>query len=908
MASQNAAHHNVTGQLSGAGIRQAFIDFFSQQKGHQVLPSASLVPSNPTVLLTPAGMLPFVPIFLGIEPAPTPPRVVSSQKCARVSGKASDLEAVGRTPRHHTFFEMLGNFSFGDYFKHDVIPWSWAFLTQQLKLSVARLWVSVYETDDEAYGIWRDVVGVPESRILRLGKKDNFWGPPGPTGPCGPCSEIYYDLSPQGDCNPLAHPEQLDGDDLVEVWNLVFMELFQDADGHQTPLEKKNVDTGMGLERIAMVVQGKQNTFETDLLYPILHQVAKAAKTAYKQNAATDVALKIVTDHVRCITFALADGITPSNEGRGYVIRMILRRAVRYGKQFLGFTDPFLYQFIAVVRDLYGDAYPELRQHYAHTVDVVKAEERKFLDTLEKGSRLLDEAIDQAKAAQKSQLSGDTVFKLYDTYGFPVELTTEIAAEHGLGVDHAGFEAAMAAQKTQARGARKNTAIVDSPVYTQILSAHGPTQFLGYDALSAPAKVIALLVDGVSVPEVSGTNTAFEAILDQTPFYAESGGQVGDHGTFSREDGHHGLTVVVNDTQKVGDLVVHHCLFDNGGTFRVGESLIAQVEPVARDKTVIHHTAAHLLQAALIKVLGDSVHQAGSSVRPDGTRFDFTFHRGVTAEELARVEYWMNAWIMQNIPGRVQQMPIAEAKSFGAIAMVGEKYAEVVRVVSYGQVSKELCGGTHVTQLGQIGMVKIVSEGAIAAGVRRIELVAGELAYKLFKQAESDLKKVADLLKAPSHEVPSRVEKLMAQLKEQQKALSALEEQQAMGQVKTLLAQATAQQGVLITQVQAPSAESLKLMAEQLSNQLKTVESGGLVLLGSVVADKVALVCAVSDGWQQRGIKAGDLIKQVAQRCGGGGGGRPNFAQAGGSNPAALAEAIAWAAQWVQTQPSGVNH
>ena len=899
MSSNVAVNHNLTGHLSGAAIRQAFIDFFSQQKSHQIYPSASLVPSNPTVLLTPAGMLPFVPIFMGIEPAPNPPRVVTSQKCARVSGKASDLDAVGCTPRHHTFFEMLGNFSFGDYFKQDIIPWSWEFLTQNLKLPTQRLWVSVFETDDEAYNIWRDVVGIPESRILRLGKADNFWGPPGPTGPCGPCSEIYYDLSPNGDCDPLKHPEQLEGDDFVEIWNLVFMEYFQDADGKQASLDKKNVDTGMGLERIAMVLQGKSNTFETDLLYPILHQVSKACGISYKYGDNTDVALKIVTDHCRCVAFALADGITPSNEGRGYVIRMILRRAVRFGKQYLGFNGPFLCQFLSTIRDLYGDAYPELRQYYQRTVDIVKAEESKFIDTLEKGSRHLEDTIAQAKANQQTQLDGETAFKLYDTYGFPIELTTEMAKESGMGIDADGFTTAMANQKQLARQGRKTATIVDDQVYSQILSAVGPTNFVGYEALTTEATVKALIVDGASVNEVSGTNTAFEAVLDTTPFYAESGGQVGDHGTFSREDGHHGLTVVVNDTQKVGDLFVHHCLFDNGGTVRVGESLIAQVEPVAREQAMIHHTAAHLLQSALIKILGDSIKQAGSSVRSDGTRFDFTFHRAVNSDELTQIEYWMNAWIMQNIPGAIQEIPIEQAKTDGAIAMAGEKYSDLVRVVSYGHVSKELCGGTHVTNLGQIGLVKITSESAIAAGVRRIELVAGMLAYKLFKQSEADLKLAADLLKAPTSEVAPRVEKLMAQLKEQQKAMQALETQQAMAQVKPLLEQAKQNNGVLITQVDVPSADALKLMAERLVEHLKSVDKGGLILLGANTSGKVALVCAVSDGWQKKGIKAGELIKQAAQRCGGGGGGRPNFAQAGGTNPSALAETMTWANDWV---------
>jgi alanyl-tRNA synthetase len=879
---------SVSGTLSGHAIRKLFVRYFEEKRGHKELPSASLVPTNPTVLLTPAGMLPFVPVFLGIEPPPTPPRIVTSQKCARVSGKASDLEYVGRTPRHHTFFEMLGNFSFGDYFKKEVIPWAWEFLTEDLKLPKERLWVSVYKTDFEARDIWRDVVGVPESRILFRDEKDNFWGPPGPTGPCGPCSEIYYDWGSLEDGDPQQDPDLLDTDRFMEIWNLVFMELFKDAEGNFTPLNKKNIDTGMGLERITMVVQGKQNTFETDLLYPIVNQVAKMAGIPYKHSEATDVALKIVADHIRMVTFSVADGITPSNEGRGYIIRMILRRAVRYGKKYLGFQQPFLYQLVTTVRDLYQDPYDALKTQYNHVVETVKLEEQRFLETLERGSRVLEEVMDELRASKKSVIPGEAVFKLYDTYGFPVELTADMAQEEGFTLDEPGFEAAMEAQRTRARSARKGEAIVEDQVYSRILETVGPSQFLGYETLSAEATVKALILNGESVDEVSGTNQPFEAILDQTPFYAESGGQIGDRGSFSREEGHHGLTVVVNDTVKVGELFVHKCLFDNGGSLRVGETLLAQVEPVARQRAVIHHTATHLLQSALKKVLGDGVTQAGSYVSPEGARFDFTFNRGLKPEEVQRVEYLINKWILENTPRHVEWLDLEAAKKAGAIAMFDEKYGDRVRVISFGETSKELCGGTHVDRLGEIGVVKILSESAIASGVRRIEMVAGEKAYKLFKQVESDLATSAALLKSPPREVPGKVEKLLEELKQRDKLIRELEEKLAGQEIQRLRDSVSAEYPVIIQQITGQSPDGLRLMAEKLGQFLPT----HLVLLATAHQEKAHFICSVSQDWVKHGLNAGEIVKKAATLCGGGGGGRPHFAQAGGKDPSQIATAL----------------
>jgi alanyl-tRNA synthetase len=880
----------LSGTFSGAAIREKFIRFFADKHGHRAVPSASLVPTNPTVLLTPAGMLPFVPIFLGIEQAPTPPRHVSCQKCARVSGKASDLANVGRTPRHHTFFEMLGNFSFGDYFKREAITWAWAFITEELKISRDKLWLTVYHEDEEARQLWRDVSGFPDSRIIGRGKKDNFWGPPGPTGPCGPCSEIFFDRGG----NPAGSPENdetlLDTDRFVEIWNLVFMELFQDETGKTTPLTHKNVDTGMGLERIAMVIQGKENTFETDLLYPLIDQTAKLCGIPYKQSDATDVALKIVADHARCLAMAISDGITPSNEGRGYVIRMLLRRAVRYGKKALGFQKPFLYQLIATIRNHYQDTYPELKARYGQIVETIQREEERFFETLERGSRRLEEALEQLRVQGGTVFSGEEAFKLYDTYGFPLELTVDIALEEGFTVDEAGFEIAMQAQKVQARGARGKggDAIVKDTVYGEILDRVGPTCFDGYETLSAEAKIVALLIEGQEVAEVSGVNQPFEAVLDSTPFYAESGGQVGDRGSFSREEGPHGVTVVVNDTIKVGELFVHQCLFDNGDRLRVGETLLAQVDPVSRQQSAIHHTATHLLQAALREVLGEGVTQAGSKVSPEGARFDFTFPRGLSTEELNRVEFLINYWVQQNLQRSALEMPIAEAKASGALLMAGEKYADEVRVISYGGVSSELCGGTHAQSLGEIALVKIVSESAIAAGIRRIELVAGAKAYKQFKMLEADLRELSSLLKTPIAEVPSKTGKLLDELKQREKAVQRLEEQAALGLVQSIQAQWNPEKPVLIERMNGLNADSLRTLAEKIARAV----GSHVILLATETEGKAAFVASVSPDWIEKGYQAGQLVKQAAQLCGGGGGGKPAFAQAGGKDASQISTAL----------------
>lgn len=898
--------------LSGHQIRQQFLDYFANLPGHNhaVKPSASLIPDNPTVMLTPAGMLPFVPIFLGIEPPPTPPRATSSQKCARVSGKASDLDNVGRTPHHHTFFEMLGNFSFGDYFKAEVIPWAWAFITAPekeggLAIPKEHLWVSVLgennvPIDTESYEIWKKL-GIPEERILCCGEKDNFWGPPGPTGPCGPCTEIHFDREPTGPTPKDDIALLDDAQRFTEIWNLVFMEQFQDEAGNRSELARKNIDTGMGLERIAMVLawladQNVTSTFDTDLFQPIIASLAKTVGTNYGKSSDTDVALKVIADHARFAVFAVADGVMPSNEGRGYILRMIIRRAFRYAKRaFDRLEGGPLAGLVSVITREYGNAYPELVKQTEKIQTIIAAEEAQFAKTLSRGLGMMDELIAQLKASQQTAIPGDQAFELYDTYGFPLELTQDIADENGLAVDTDGFEKAMAEQKERSRGARKATAIVGNQVYGEILDSVGATEFVGYETLSTEATVVALIQDGQQVEEISGTNQPFEIVLDRTPFYPEGGGQVGDRGTFNRDDGHHGLTVVINDAQKIGELIVHHGLFDNGGQLRVGERLIAEVEPDARQRAAIHHSATHLLNSALHKVLGDegSIAQAGSQVTPESARFDFTFPRALTPTEVNRLEYVMNGWIRENIHRSVEELPIEEAKASGAISMAGETYGDTVRVVGYGGRSRELCGGTHVHALGEIGLVKILSEGSIASGVRRIELVAGERAYKAFKQQETTVLKAANLLKSPPNEVLNKVEKLQNDLKALEKQLAEAENRRLANLANDLAGSATRQGEnsetmVVIQTINNTNGGGLKTLAEALSQQ----SASHYIVLGSNDGGKAQLAVAISKDLNSQGHKAGEVVKALAQQCGGGGGGKPTFAQAGGKLGEKVAEVI----------------
>ena len=761
--------------LTGNQIRKLYLDYFKEKRQHTVVESSSLVPDNPTVLLTTAGMLQFLPIFLGIVKSPyDPARATSCQKCARAGGKDSDIENVGRTPRHHTFFEMLGNFSFGDYYKKEIIPWAWEFVTEVLKLDKDRLWITIYETDDEAFDIWRSI-GVPAERIKRKGKKDNFWGPPGASGSCGPCSEIHYDLGEQYKCD---HPDcgidTCECDRWVEIWNLVFTELYQDEEGNQSPLESKNVDTGMGLERITMVCQEVASTFETDLLKPIMDKVSEMSGVAYKKSEKTDISLRIITDHARCVSFLISDGVIPGNEGRSYVLRMILRRALRHGK-ILGMELPFLYKLVDVIVEHYGEAYPELVKNKQKVIDTIRKEEERFGKTLDRGYKMLDEFIDA-----KKDIDGGSAFKLYDTYGFPFELTKEIADENGLKVDEDGFKAAMLEQKERAKAATAKISVTGDIKYAKIEQEVGSTNFIGYcENECSDAKILAT-VEGEGFVDI---------ILDKTPFYAECGGQVGDSGYLESEN----LKAEVLTTFKVNDLYVHRCEILNGEVV-IGDVVKACIDLARREQIRVHHTSAHLLQAALIKVLGDEVKQAGSLVEENRMRFDFTFSRAMTPDETRKVENLMNKWIGEGFSVKTKVMGIKEAELTGATALFGEKYGDEVRVVSIERgeecISKEFCAGTHARQLCDLRLVKIVSESAIAAGTRRIEVLVADSAIEYLNAKSAEIDKLSAKFKAQYNEVFDRVEKLTEDNKELQKTVEKLEEENARGKFASFIERA----------------------------------------------------------------------------------------------------------------------
>ena len=846
--------------LKGNEIRQLYLDFFKNKHQHTIVESSSLVPDNPTVLLTTAGMLQFLPIFLGVVKSPyDPARATSCQKCARAGGKDSDIENVGRTPRHHTFFEMLGNFSFGDYYKKDIIPWAWDFVTNVLKLDKDRLWITIFETDDEAYEIWRSV-GVPDERIIRKGKKDNFWGPPGASGSCGPCSEIHYDLGEEYKCDDPrgCGIDTCECDRWVEIWNLVFTELYQDEEGNQSPLESKNVDTGMGLERIAMVCQGVASTFETDLLKPILDEVCKMAGVEYKKSEKTDVSLRIITDHARCVSFLISDGVIPGNEGRSYVLRMILRRALRHGK-ILGMDLPFLYKLVDVIVENYGDAYPDLVKNKAKIVDTIKKEEERFAKTLDRGYKMLEDFI-----SSKKDIDGVSAFKLYDTYGFPFELTKEIADENGLRVDEAGFKVAMQEQKDRAKAATAKISVTGDMKYAKVEKEVGSTEFVGYTETEADAKILAIIEEEDFV----------DVVLDKTPFYAECGGQIGDSGVIENDN----LKLEVLTTFKVNELYVHRSKVVNG-EIEIGAKVKAIIDKERREEIRVHHTSAHLLQAALVKVLGDEVKQAGSQVEENRMRFDFTFSRAVTPEELVKVEQLVNNWIKSDIKLHTEVLSIEEAKLTGATALFGEKYGDVVRVVCIGDdencISKEFCAGTHASSTADLRVFKIVSEGAIAAGTRRIEVVVSDAALEYLNKKVAEIDKLAAKFKVHYDEVAERVEKLSEENREQQKEIVELKSENARSKFATFISRAKDIEGgkLFISKIGNLDNDAIKAGVEFLTSKL----GESVIILAST---KMVLV-KVSDSFVKAGINAGKLVGEIARATGANGGGRPNFAQGG---------------------------
>ena len=856
--------------LTGAQIREAFLKFFEEKHQSTRVASSSLVPDNPTVLLTTAGMLQFVPYFLGYEECPyEPKRITTCQKCARAGGKDSDIENVGRTPRHHTFFEMLGNFSFGDYYKKDVIPWAWDFVTNYLKLDKNRLYVTIYETDDEAFDIWTKDVGVPAERIFRKGKKDNFWGPVSDVGSCGPCSEIHYDLGEELKCSDNCSVATCECDRWVEIWNLVFTELFKDKEGNYTPLEKKNVDTGMGLERITMVVQGKTSTFETDLLTPILNQVCEMSGKKYKENEKTDISLRIITDHARCVTFMISDGIVPGNEGRNYVLRMILRRALRHGKM-LGLELPFLYKLVDVVVDNYKEAYPELEANRKKIIDIIKKEEEKFKQTLDRGQKLLEDIIRNAKS-DGTIISGEDAFKLYDTYGFPLELTVEIAEENGLSVDKDGFTLQMKEQKERAKAAAQKIILTDDLVYIDIEKEHGETVFTGYTDNESNSKIVALVSDA-KIADSADEGETVDIVLDKTPFYAEAGGQVGDTGVIYNEN----FRAEVLNTFKVDKLWAHRVKILEGSV-KTGETVTASIDAGRRKQVTAHHTNAHLLQAALIKVLGNEVKQAGSQVEPDKTRFDFSFNRAMTKSEISQVEEIMNKWISDGLKRETEVMEIEEAQKTGAMALFGEKYGDKVRVVSVGDVSKELCGGTHVNNTSEIRLTKIVSESAISAGSRRIESVCSDAAFNYLNQKAGEIDNLAHRFKSKPSEVEERVEKLVEENRALTKKISELQELAAKAKYASFITKAEDINGgkFFMSKIEDFEPAMVKSAVEMLSDKL----GDSVIILVSVKKDGLFVMVKISENFVQKGINAGKIVAEITAACGGKGGGRPNFAQ-----------------------------
>ncbi len=868
--------------MSGAEIRQTFLDFYAA-KGHQVLPSASLVPEDPTVLLTIAGMLPFKPIFLGQRQAEFH-RATTSQKCIRTN----DIENVGRTARHHTFFEMLGNFSFGDYFKEKAIAWAWELSTEVYKLPPERLVVSVFRDDDDAYAIWRDQVKVPEARIIRMDEKDNFWQS-GPTGPCGPCSEIYYDFHPElGD----TAIDLEDDSRFIEFYNLVFMQYNQDASGNLTPLAAQNIDTGMGLERMAQILQRKPNNYETDLIFPIVETAAKIAGLDYAQcDEATQISLKVIGDHVRAVMHMIADGINASNLGRGYVLRRLIRRVVRHGR-LIGIEQPFVVDIAETAIALSEVAYPDLRRRETVIKTELQLEESRFLDTLERGEKLLTEILSTSPAG--GEIAGQDAFVLYDTYGFPLELTQEIAEEQGRTVDVAAFEAAMAAQRDRSRDAHETIDLTVQGSLDKLAATIQETAFLGYTAVVSEAEVAVLLVEGQPV-ESAEAGTAVQVVLNQTPFYAESGGQVGDRGYLSGDQ----LVVRVDDVQKDGAFFVHMGKVERG-TLAVGDRLTAQIDLACRRRAQANHTATHLLQAALKKLVDDTIGQQGSMVAFDRLRFDFNYSHPLTLEQIEHIEDQVNTWIAEAHGAHVAVMPLNEAKAKGATAMFGEKYGDEVRVIDFPSVSMELCGGTHVGNTAEIGLFKIISETGVAAGVRRIEAVAGPAVLEYLNVRDRVVRDLGDRFKAKPDELVDRVTAIQAELKTTLKQLEAAKAELALAKSDQLLSQAESVGAfqVLVAEMPGVDADSLKTAAERL---LQKLGEGAVVLGSSPEAEKVSLIAAFSPAVIKQGQQAGKFIGAIAKLCGGGGGGRPNLAQAGGRDPSKLAEALATAKQQLHT-------
>ncbi|CAI0937412.1 Alanine--tRNA ligase [Serratia liquefaciens] len=871
---------------STAEIRQAFLDFF-HSKGHQVVASSSLVPNNdPTLLFTNAGMNQFKDVFLGLDKRAYS-RATTSQRCVRAGGKHNDLENVGYTARHHTFFEMLGNFSFGDYFKHDAISFAWELLTGEnwFNLPKERLWVTVYETDDEAFDIWQKQIGVPAERIIRIGDNkgaafasDNFWQM-GDTGPCGPCTEIFYDHGDHIWGGPPGSPEE-DGDRYIEIWNIVFMQFNRQSDGTMLPLPKPSVDTGMGLERIAAVLQHVNSNYEIDLFSTLIAAVAKVTGAADLNNKS----LRVIADHIRSCAFLVSDGVTPSNEGRGYVLRRIIRRAVRHGNM-LGAKDSFFYKLVAPLIEVMGPAADELKRQQSLVEQVLKTEEDQFARTLERGLTLLDEELANL---QGDTLDGETAFRLYDTYGFPVDLTADVCRERGLKVDEAGFELAMEAQRRRARESSGFGAD-----YNSMIRVDGASQFCGYDHEQQQSTVIALFRDGQSVNEIHAGEEAV-VVLDETPFYGESGGQVGDKGVLKAA----GADFEVSDTQKYGQAIGHQGKLSQG-SLKVNDRVDAQIDTVRRNRIRLNHSATHLLHAALRQTLGEHVAQKGSLVNDKYLRFDFSHFEAMKPEQIRIVEDLVNQQIRRNMPVQTEVMALDDAKEKGAMALFGEKYDDNVRVLTMGDFSTELCGGTHASRTGDIGLFRILSESGTAAGIRRIEAVTGEGAIATLHQQNDLLQDVAHLVKGDSNNLTDKVRAVLDRTRALEKELQQLKDQQAAQESASLSSKAKMVNGVplLVSKLDNVEPKMLRTMVDDLKNQL----GSAIIVLATTADDKVSLIAGVTKDLTDR-VKAGELIGNVAQQVGGKGGGRPDMAQAGGTDVSALPAALDSVEAWVASK------
>lgn len=869
-------------------IRDSFLNYFAKHQ-HKRLPSASLVPEkDPTLFFTNAGMVPFKNVFTGTEDIGTR-RATTSQKCMRVSGKHNDLENVGRTHRHHTFFEMLGNFSFGDYFKKDAITFAWEYLTEVMGLDKSRLWVTIYQEDTEAGQLWRKLTDVNPDRIIAMGEETNFWSM-GATGPCGPCTEIHYDHGAEFGKDYEAGDDDFDGNRFMEIWNLVFMQFDRAKDGTLTALPKPSVDTGMGLERLACVVQGVHSNYDSDLFQPLLAVVAELAGKTYGAHETTDVSLRVVADHIRATSFLISDGVLPSNEGRGYVLRRIMRRAIRHGR-LLGLTKPFFYQVAPVVITQMESAYPELKKNEAFILEVIRAEEERFLETLEKGLEIIEAAIAQVKSRGEKTLSGDVAFKLYDTYGFPMDLSETIAEEAGLHVDQAGFTKLMEQQRTQARASWKGSGqSKQSEVYQQLVSQGKTSEFVGYQSLSAESEVIALVQNGALVQQAD-SDAALEVYTKQTPFYGESGGQVGDQGLIRAASPQQNLKALVRDTQiPAPGLIAHHVTLE-AGEIKVGDKVNLEVYAQTRGPTRLNHTATHLLHAALRQVLGEHVKQAGSLVAPHRLRFDFSHFQALSADEIFKVEDLVNEKIRADLAVEKNVMSYDEAMGAGAMALFGEKYGDEVRVLKIADFSTELCGGTHVNRTGEIGSFKIVSESSVASGVRRMDAVTGADTLKYLRGLETKLQNLAQSLKVSPEELSERVTKQSEELKTAQRRLSELQAKLAsagssgddpLKEVKEI-----AGVKVLALRRDVEDIKALRALSDQLLNRLQS----GILVLAAAVEGKATLIVRVTKDLSKK-FHAGNIVKALASFVGGSGGGRPDMAQAGGSKVEGLDEAL----------------